>query len=156
MRSPKARTWNSYGRHTYLLCFRCHVKVHVCLYPFSRSPFLLKAGSPLGLSSPSLLPLPRPWLVTYLLQPLWVGSSPTSASSPLEQPFHLFPGPFTNSPWARPHSSSLCSFLQPGSTTENSKPYPSTAKSGLKTLLYPMTPLPGVRHSLYVNYMHFY
>lgn len=104
-----------------MLCFRCHVKLHICLYPFSPALFLLKASSPLGLSSPFLLPLPRPWLITYLLQPLWVGSSPTSASSPLEQPFHLFPGSFTNSPRARPHSSSLCSFLQPGSATENSE-----------------------------------
>ena len=128
------------------------------LFTHSHSPcFYLKLASPCGLSIPFLLPCSRPWPIAYLLKSLWVESSPNSAPSPLRQPSHLFPGSLANSPQAKdltpaPSAPSSGNLAPPQKTV---KPYPSIAKSGLKTLLYPTRPLPGAQHSLYVKYLYF-
>ena len=161
MRSLKARTWNYHGWHTFsTLCFRRHVEFHVCFYPVSPPPlphhFYLKLALHLGSLAHS----------SYLFPSL--GSSPICFSLsgqgvPPTQLLHLSSSPSTSflAPSPTVHGQELT--LAPSAPSCNRglpqktlKPYPPTAHSGLKIPLYPMAPPPGVQHSLYVNYVHFY
>lgn len=131
----KSRTVSN---HSHAPCFYLKPALHwgSLAHPAYLSPGL--GSSPLCFSL-SGWEVPLPLL-------LHLSSSPSTsflAPSPTVHGQDLTPAP----------SAPSCNLGLPQKTL---KPYPSTAKSGLKTLLYPMTPLPGVQHSLYVNYVHFY
>lgn len=128
----------SVSTHSHLPCFYLKLALHLGSLAHSSYLFPGLGSSPICFSLSGWEVLP-PLLLHRSSSP----STSFLAPSPTVHGQDLTPAP----------SAPSCNLGLPQKTL---RPYPSTAKSGLKTPLYPMRPLLGVHHSLYVNYVHFY